>query len=385
MGESVSSSRLVQGGRAAILLVLLLGVFIGVADESLLSRFGFASTNNQYMHGARSRATSITSDYYAKVSSLHNSSSINTNATNESTSIELPSLTTTGGIIIFLHVPKTGGTTIRRTYQNRDHVTYLFSNRRDKYDTLVPRVNEWVQTGPSNNEKAGNSGHRIGILEIHARNNPTFLSICDQLHQWKATAKEHKVPFFAFTVLREPERFGLSYFNYYHGMRWEKRRFEFLPSPNMTDANFIRTMHSNPQCLFLARSEQAYQKNFPELRQNLTRGECNQAYDCLRQTMDWIGTTERLINETLPLLHQLIDGKAISSQRSATTPGHPNHSSDTKKSTTQHENTGPKLFGRPNMTEESQTYLTSMTEWDQEMYRNVLHDYDFSRFALSVR
>ena len=383
MGESVSKSRLIQGGKVAILLVLVLGSFLGVLDKSL----GVARTNNQYMQGVRSRATATTFDYSAKTSSLQNSSNIKTDATKISASIELPLLATTGGIIIFLHVPKTGGTTIRKTYQNRDHVTYLFSNRKEKYESLVPRVNEWVQTGPFKNKKNSNSSHHIGILEIHARNNPTFLSICNQLKQWKATAKEHKVPFFAFTVLREPESFGMSYFNYYHGMRWEKRRFEFLPSPNMTDANFIRTMHSNPQCLFLARSEQAYQKNFPELRHNLTRDECTRSYDCLRQTMDWIGTTERLKNETLPLLHHLIDGHDSSiSQRSATTPTslHPNHSSGTKKSTTEHENTGPKLFGRSNMTEESQTYLTSMTKWDQEMYRNVSRDYDFSRFFLSA-
>ena len=378
MGES-SSIRHTNVARAAksLVFVVALGLVFGLLNTSVLSDFGITSSRVPY---GRSRATSIATTY--KTNNHHNTT---TTTTTPAPTTRLPSFATNGGVIVFLHVPKTGGTTIRKSFQQRDHVTYLFSNRKSKYDTVVDRVDEWVQTGPTSTSTAVGSSNQsqIGILEIHARNNPTLLSICDQLQQWKATAKEHKVPFFAFTILREPAAFGISYFNYYHGIQWEKRRFEFLPFSNMTEANFIRTMHKNPQCLFLTRSEQAYQRNFPELRQNVTHHECDQAYQCLRRTMDWIGTTERLKNETLPLLHHLIDGDYYYHPPTPPPPAHPNSSRSRTPTTPQHENTGPKIFGFQNMTEESSSYLKVMTEWDQEMYRSVLQDYDFRSFALS--
>jgi len=283
-----------------------------------------------------------------------------------------------GGIVIFLHVPKCGGTTIRKGFQKRNHVTYLFSNRRSKYEEHVPKVNEWVQNNVTSTKKTNAT---VGILEIHARNNPSLLKICQQLQTWRATAAQYNVPFFAFTVLRDPQQFAISYYNYYHGIQWEPRRFEYLPAINMTDANFQRTMHFNPQCLFLARGEQAYQKNFPELRANLTKEECTNASQCLFYNMDWIGTTERLHNETIPLLDHLIDSAGATA--ALTTPTTLGPEKDSSRSTTKEiktENTGPKLFGPWNMSQSSLDYFESMSEWDQELYRIIQEHYRFESF-----
>jgi len=297
-----------------------------------------------------------------------------------------------GGIILHLHVPKTGGTTIRKSFQNRRRVTYLFSSNKAKYDEFADTMQNWVKYGPAprrtkrkhtviNNGTTQINEPHIGILEIHARNNPSFLSICEQVQYWKVTAQQNEIPFFAFTVLREPESFGISYFNYYHGVAHEKRRFEYLPPDHLTNANFQRTMHNNPQCLFLARSEQAYQRNRPELRAtNLTHGECQRSYSCLRGIMDWIGTTERLKNETIPLLTLLIDGHnttTISRSVDANTLIAPD-TTTVNTNNIRHENQGPQLFGRYNMTKESSEYLKAMTVWDQELYANVKRDYDFT-------
>ena len=434
MGEYVCDTRLIPVGKVTFtlpLVLLFLGLLIGVLDNSMISRLDFTTiANARSQHGTGSwsitgRATSVTTSTskspaelfgfhgYNRAFDHHSSTNIGAakaystadNIKNTTSIWNLPSLASTGGVMVFLHVPKTGGTTIRKTYQKRENVTYLFSNRKEKYNSLVPIVNEWVRTGPSNKEtvvfnnetSTRRRQQHIGILEIHARNNPSLITICDQLQQWKATAKEQQIPFFAFTVVREPESFGISYFNYYHGMRWEKRRFEFLPRDELTNDNFRRTMHHNPQCLFLTRSEQAYQKNFPTLRQNRTREECLEAYDCLRKTMDWIGTTERLQNETLPLLQYLLLNEEGGNHQQTTTndaskatvASNSKHAAaaaaarGTKQSSTisDHENTGPKLFGRSNMTNESQKYLTAMTEWDRDMYLSVLRDYDFSKIC----
>jgi hypothetical protein len=273
-----------------------------------------------------------------------------------------------GGVIFILHIPKCGGTTIRKGFQGRKNVKYLFSSNRNKYDLQVQSMDQWVQYGPEAN--------RTGIFEVHARNNPTLLDLCDQLKEWRRIANENKIPFFAFTVLREPTSFAISYFNYYHGKRWQKRRFEYLPEHNMTEDNFIRTMHFNPQCLFLTRSEQAYQRNFPEKRENLSEVECKTALECLISNMDWVGTTECLRNETIPLLSYLID----SSERSQTeTMG---SYQEEKEKEVKDENGSYKFFALDDASVSTKEYLNEMTRWDQHMYNKIrqvysINDFDF--------
>jgi Sulfotransferase family len=275
---------------------------------------------------------------------------------------KLPSLAH-GGIIFFLHVPKTGGTSFRKAFHGHDDVIYEFSNNRAKYEAIKDRVDQWVTTAMTTSSALSNQ--KIKILEVHARNNPTLLEICHQLQQWRETAARNQLPFFAFTILREPLSFAVSYFNYYHGIQWEKRRFEYLPSEAMTEQNFVRTMHFNPQCLFLTRSEQAYQRNHPEMRQNLTKEECDKAFQCLQANMDWIGRTESLQNETIPLINSLMTG-------------------DRNNTRVALENAGPKLFRRQNISSDTLQHLQRMTLWDEEMYHKALQAYKFETRGIIV-
>lgn len=266
-----------------------------------------------------------------------------------------------------LFAPLQGGTSIRKSFQGRKDVSYLFSNRRPRYDSAVEQVDEWVANGTKD--------QTVGILEVHARNNPSLLEMCDQLQQWRETAQQNNVPFFAFTLYREPLSFSISYFNYYHGVSHEKRRFEYLPEEQMTEENYRQTMHFNPQCLFLARGEQAYQRNFPEKRLNLTQAECDQAYECMKTNMDWIGTTERLQNETMPLLNHLI-GRATTEAHQASIEEEP---------LAKHENTGPRIFGRSDISSLSMEYVRNMTRWDAIMYQHVMEEYNFEDYDLPVQ
>lgn len=255
------------------------------------------------------------------------------------------------------------GTTIRKHIKRRSYVEYLFSENRATFSEMFQSMARWVNSGPRHGQ--------IKVLEVHARNNPTIIELCQQLHEWRALAKQNDVPFFAFTILRDPLSFATSYFNYYHGKRWEKRRFEFLPAVNMTEDNFLRTMHFNPQCLFLTRSEQSYQKNFPQKRQNLTKRDCDAAYHCLQSNMDWIGTTGRLRNETIPLLNHLIDLPYRLANRT-----------DRDCKNVKDENGSHKFYSLQNASTAAFEYLETMTEWDREVYERSQKDFVYDDFDL---
>ncbi|CAB9517597.1 expressed unknown protein [Seminavis robusta] len=353
-----------------IAFLLALGFLIQHFNDSLLS--GPASDV------ARRSITAIESPKSNRDPAATNATNATRNSNSNSDQVSTKSFPSFqhGGFIVFLHIPKTGGTTIRKTFQKLPGVTYMFSNRRAKYETLVQEVHQnWLtkrNNADGNNNNNNNKISRIGILEIHARNNPTLLEICSQLHQWRETAAQNRVPFFAFTILRDPTSFAISYFNYYHGMQWEKRRFEYLPTEQMTEENFLRTMHLSPQCLFLTRSEQAYQRNHPELRVNLTQSECESAYKCLQGTMDWIGTTERLHNETIPLLKNLLVTSGVPTtgkNQTGTT------SQQGQRTNVKVENAGPRIFGKHNISSTSWERLERMTRWDQDMYQKAIKEY----------
>ena len=142
----------------------------------------------------------------------------------------------------------------------------------------------------------------------------------------------------------------------------------------MTEENYRRTMHFNPQCLFLARGEQAYQRNFPEKRLNLTQQECDRAYQCMKATMDWIGTTDRLQNETMALLHRIIPTASSRIELQEKESVEP----------IRHDNTGPKIFGLANISNASLEYFQNMTRWDEILYGHVQEEYNFEAYDFGI-
>jgi len=74
----------------------------------------------------------------------------------------------------------------------------------------------------------------------------------------------------------------------------------------------LQVSYSNPQCLFLARGERAYGDDADQKMyrlHELRRTECQETYLSLQRTMDWIGRTDTLSTETLPLLTKIMFGK----------------------------------------------------------------------------
>ena len=198
-----------------------------------------------------------------------------------------------GGFILFLHIPKTGGTTIRLNLQKNERIDYHVGKSYSQYSNISPLAEEAIVNGTTNNT--------ILFFEIHAKDSPSLLKLRKRLRRWRVTASKNKVDIFFFTLLRDSLPFALSHFNFFH----VQKRNPTFEQCNATEENFIRLSLSNPQCQFLAHGE-------PSMRAQkvkgvlLTPATCDEVYDTLLDNMDWVGTTERLSNETLPLLSRLL-------------------------------------------------------------------------------
>jgi len=115
-----------------------------------------------------------------------------------------------------------------------------------------------------------------------------------------------EVDFFTMTLLREPVAFALSFFNYFY----IHKREDWNPfhTANATEQDFLKTIVPNRQCRMLASHPLG-------LSPNDTRWDsCDytQVSSTLLDTMDWIGTTEDLSTQTLPLLAHFVTGQFTS-------------------------------------------------------------------------
>jgi len=157
-----------------------------------------------------------------------------------------------GGIIIFVHVPKTGGTTIRDIFSNATRfpqIRYWALYSLKHFRAAQEEVDQRLQSGPrSDYEKP------ILFVELHGHNTPTLVELQSTLSTWKRQALEHKIPFFVFTLLRNPVDLAVSFFNFFHVFRDPR----FGPQMEPTVDNLRQTLQWNPQCLYLVKGERPY-------------------------------------------------------------------------------------------------------------------------------
>lgn len=199
-----------------------------------------------------------------------------------------------GGLIVFHHVPKTGGTTIRMGLEKPGgKIKYHFCSGRKIFDETVPKVGMYFRMAPKMRKKP------IMIVEVHGRNAPTLIELEPFLIKWKDQATKAGIPTFYFTILREPWSHAISYFNFFYVQR-ENPYFTLV---NATEENFASHTLNNPQCQFLVRGEFSLRNT---TKQVMHQDECQRVQDIMLSTMDWVGTTESMSTETLPILSHLL-------------------------------------------------------------------------------
>ena len=196
-----------------------------------------------------------------------------------------------GGVIIFWHLAKTGGTTLRKQCATLPGVDYMMLVRPEDYhegakcisDRLTPPL---TPVDPTPDEFNHSRDHTM-FVEMHGIvNAPTVLDMEAHLREWRRLSQEHGTPLFVFTILREPMAYSLSYFNFFH------QKITHQP----TQKELQRTSF-NRQCNALA------------AHPGQTETTCAQLYGKFYEWFDWVGTTERISQETLPLLQHLLRHK----------------------------------------------------------------------------
>jgi hypothetical protein len=213
-----------------------------------------------------------------------------------------------GGIIFFVHTIKTGGTTIRDNFSNKSlfpHVDYIAVYSLQEFRK---KAKPKIAARLSGNAKTQSTL----FLEIHGHNTPSLIELEPMLREWKAHAATTAVPFFVFTLLRDPLDFAVSYFNFFY-VYGDPR---FGPPMKATLPNLQKILPWNPQCLYLTRGERPFFR--PDKYYNVTPSDCHDIARVMDTVLDWVGDTSQLSTETLPLLVMLITGTSASQELLAT-------------------------------------------------------------------
>jgi len=232
-----------------------------------------------------------------------------------------------GGLVVFYHVAKTGGSTIRSLFQKvSQEKPSQFSYRRISspfrdeledstnidssdgemclppgiYPQWPTKVHGQFQRLLSNNFNE-ESKEKTTLLEIHG-GSPGLRELLPLIKEWREMSKSNNKPFFAFTTIREPVSYAKSYFKQFH-LNCEHDWCEQDKYEDATEENLLMSTQLNRQCFLLnhASSVAGMKKRFYE-KCKVTEDDCKDILKAMEDNLDWIGTTERLSKDTIPLL-----------------------------------------------------------------------------------
>jgi len=298
----------------------------------------------------------------------------------------VPNFKESGGIFIHYHLYKTGGSTIGHFMEDlgkSDPEEETFFFRRIRKEVL------WDAHCMAAIDKVANE-NKIVLYELHiefpAPNYPTLVEMQLLLDRWRAAAKDRGVPFFAFTVLREPLAHALSFFNFFNvagkpGQLWNPFQGEMEP----TEENFLKTFQGNRQCIMLDldaegifRAPKAVLRH-PDIVPSHLRVKDNEetlykkcriqkVQDALFESLDWVGTTENLQNSTLPLMSKiLLDDPEVGRNRSS------------RKVFTENKKTKKhKPLEISDLSDFARARVKHETVWDQQLYNQAKTNYIYN-------
>jgi hypothetical protein len=302
-----------------------------------------------------------------------------------------------GGVVIFYHASsRTGGLTIRQNFANRppeDGIKYVKLGHSTQAMNMADKIIRHILNRKNIMKNAavavaanadGVGGGGIEAPAAAVRRPETFvmeipgelttlIQLSKLLEQWRILAVEHGASFFAFTLIRDPVPFHVSFFNTH-----------MAPHMEPTVENLLQSMPRNEQCRRLVQNNDndsivdILEEEGQESSSSSTRTtECEQAYDWMRSGLDWIGTTEKLNHETLPILsHLLLQNASIGQSmprfvaRQQITIG--GEAEDTNPDNNNNNNN--KLLVE-DLSPEDVARIRELSNMDQKLYQNVLQDF----------
>lgn len=210
-----------------------------------------------------------------------------------------------GTFIVFFHLGKTGGTSVRFNLQNLKDVKYDFCQSLQCYIKAENKVEEKFQTFFKSLKKTY-------IFEIHAGSTPPFVTIGDQIQAWRDLSAANNVRFFAFTIVRNPLAQSISHFNDHCLSRRKTCKLE--KNASLVDS-FMYSKERIPNFqthYYVLGNAMPYEYLYePEKKKSkkalsLNHNSANLVFQSMIKYLDWVGTTECISNDTFHILQHII-------------------------------------------------------------------------------
>jgi hypothetical protein len=265
-----------------------------------------------------------------------------------------------GGVVVFNHIAKTGGTTIRENFSKLSNIEWQF----------VGGVNDLLKYSKEVDDRLNGEikDNKILFLELHGPV-PGMFTLHDFLARWHSIAEEQGTAFFAFTMVRDSVAYSVSFFNF---ILAEPCIFGGCPYKTwpVTEENFIVSAQSNYQCTYMARDVTWFdfteKQTIPPLA---TKHECDAVYDVMKSDMDWIGTTEMMSKETIPLLTAMLVNEK--------------QEGPSLRTFNEVQKKKPVVIKTEALQPTTVEYIQAITEYDQAIYDRAKRDYPIAMWEES--
>lgn len=242
-----------------------------------------------------------------------------------------------GGVLIFLHVPKTGGKSLGDTISLSPLLDWHWG------EGAVEDIDKAVHSPESSVGRNTVFGASLHVF--------TTLDLGHKLREWRNLAASNGIPFFVLSMVREPVSMAVSHFEYM--CIWSRPDLDMCGvwSHKDTEESLRATAIRDPQLAFYINKFR--QHGDQKLEDIPTETDLAQTWEALISNVDWIGRTEAY-GDTKHVLEEVL-GRELNWQHS-------------------HKNTGHALSAK-NLTDVTMGLLQGMTVLDQELYNRIEASY----------
>ena len=278
-----------------------------------------------------------------------------------------------GGMIVFWHIFKTGGSTLRRRYHKRTHKKVRrWVDMRMTQETYLKKKSQAEATFLSDTHTSDPYGYHGSTLFWEIHEGPSLSTLNHDIVRWRSIAKQNNKTLFVFTLFREAPSAAISYFNFYCPP-CDSHQFGF--NFENTEQDFLRTSLTwrNYQSRILFHGDYGDGKLW--LNRTITAEESWHLYQ--NSELDWIGTTETLSNTTIPILEYLITGKHVPYQSAVTVP-------EEKVASARYKHTNISHIRRSDLSLEAMHFLEENTSLDQPLWQWARRDYHWESNNASI-